>query len=122
MLSLPSIAEFSCQLNQQLIGGKVFFLLTFLLTIAVKIEGGKQENSLEIGTVHTTALIVKSFSMDKKNPLGVSGVYRKNLVQPSGFEPPTSCMSSKRSNQLSYGCVVERDYIERVLTGQLGMN
>lgn len=100
MLPLPSIAEFSCQLNQQLIGGKVFFLLTFLLTIAVKIEGGKQENSLEIGTAHTTVLIVKSFSMDKKNPLGEAGVYRKNLVQPGRFELPTSCMSKTRFCEL----------------------
>src|SRR5437870_9700642 len=33
----------------------------------------------------------------------------KSLVQLGGLEPPTSCSTDRRSNQLSYNCILTRE-------------
>jgi hypothetical protein len=35
------------------------------------------------------------------------------VVQLGGLEPPTSCSTNRRSNQLSYNCILERPTISR---------
>src|SRR5438445_3824658 len=40
--------------------------------------------------------------------LAANTKYLKSLVQLGGLEPPTSCSTDRRSNQLSYNCILER--------------
>jgi hypothetical protein len=37
----------------------------------------------------------------------MSGKHLILLVQLGGLEPPTSCSTDRRSNQLSYNCILE---------------
>src|SRR5438445_6631342 len=38
--------------------------------------------------------------------LAANTKYLKSLVQLGGLEPPTSCSTDRRSNQLSYNCIL----------------
>ena len=40
--------------------------------------------------------------------LAAAEALRSALVQLGGLEPPTSCSTDRRSNQLSYNCIVAR--------------
>ena len=39
------------------------------------------------------------------------------VVQLGGLEPPTSCSTDRRSNQLSYNCILDADPKKRVPNG-----
>jgi hypothetical protein len=57
-------------------------------------------------------------SYAKGELLSISRKYLILLVQLGGLEPPTSCSTDRRSNQLSYNCILDRPQKREARTGR----
>jgi hypothetical protein len=66
----------------------------------------------------TTVAHCRNIAEANRGIVGMSGKWLILLVQLGGLEPPTSCSTDRRSNQLSYNCILGRPPKRRSRTGR----
>src|SRR5882757_420183 len=80
-----------------------------LMSSGMPLRANQRLSLARLNATIRNAICMRPFIFGGANTLGLSVTCgRYGLVQLGGLEPPTSCSTDRRSNQLSYNCIARR--------------